>query len=64
MRRVSSLVVALAITLYAPIAAQHGGEQRDMALVGHDDLQARSAYNRRSTTRETVGSPTSAITAV
>src|SRR5262245_32087846 len=37
-------VVSLGITLCVSAAAQHGAEQRDMALVGYDDLQARSAY--------------------
>src|SRR5262247_3487981 len=44
MRRLFSLVVAVGIALGVPAAAQHGAEQRDMALVGHNDLQARSAY--------------------
>ena len=39
-----SFVVALGIVLSVHVAAQHASEQRDMALVGHDDLQARSAY--------------------
>ena len=44
MKRWPAVVVALAMALCATISAQHGAEQRDMALVGHDDLQARSAY--------------------
>ena len=44
MKRWSAFVVALGIALCASVSAQHGAEQRDMALVGHDDLQARSAY--------------------
>jgi hypothetical protein len=44
MKRWSSLVVALGVVLCVRAAAQHTSEQRDMALVGHDDLQARSAY--------------------
>jgi hypothetical protein len=36
--------LAFGIALVAHAAAQHAAEQRDMALVGHDDLQARSAY--------------------
>jgi hypothetical protein len=37
-----ALLVALAVG--ATTAAQHRAEQRDMALVGYSDLQARSAY--------------------
>ena len=44
MRRWPAVVLALGIALCATVAAQHGAEQRDMALVGHDDLQARSVY--------------------
>ena len=42
----SSLIafVALAIGLGTITAAQQRSEQRDMALVGYSDLQARSAY--------------------
>src|SRR5262245_46041566 len=39
-----ALIVALGIATCATVAAQHQAEHRDMALVGHDDLQARSAY--------------------
>jgi hypothetical protein len=44
MTRWSSCVLALAVALCVSVAAQHQAEHRDMALVGHDDLQARSAY--------------------
>src|SRR5688572_16638972 len=45
MKRWSSFIAAvLGFFLGATVAAQHQAEQRDMALVGHDDLQARSAY--------------------
>ena len=44
MRRWSSFVAVLGVVLGASAAAQHQAEHRDMALVGHDDLQARSAY--------------------
>ena len=64
MRRWSSFVLALGIALCATVAAQHGVEQRDMALVGHNDLQARSAYQPTIHQQGTAGSPTSAITAV
>src|SRR4029450_6542272 len=40
----TAFVVALGLILGVRVAAQHASEQRDMALVGHDDLQARSAY--------------------
>src|SRR5947209_17419149 len=50
-RRISLIVLGLAlVTLGAgPASAQapargHGAEARDMELVGHDDLQGRSAY--------------------
>ena len=44
MRRFFPYVAALGMALCASVTAQHGADQRDMALVGHDDLQARSAY--------------------
>jgi hypothetical protein len=37
-------IAALAIGLGSGITAQNRAEQRDMALLGHNDLQARSAY--------------------
>lgn len=37
-------VAALAVALGSGIAAQHGSDSRDMALLAHNDLQARSAY--------------------
>ena len=37
-------VAALAIGLSAGAAAQHRADSRDMALLGHNDLQARTAY--------------------
>ena len=37
--------VALAcLVLATPVYAQHGAESKDMRLVGHNDLQGRSAY--------------------
>src|SRR5687767_5847856 len=39
-----STIVVLGLGLSASVAAQHAAEHRDMALVGYDDLQARSAY--------------------
>ena len=44
MKRWYALVLAVAIGLGTTAAAQHKAEQRDMALVGYNDLQARSAY--------------------
>jgi hypothetical protein len=44
MTRWLSFLVTLGIVCGVPAVAQHAAEQRDMALVGHDDLQARSAY--------------------
>jgi hypothetical protein len=44
MRRRYFAFVVLGIGLGATAAAQNKAEQRDMALVGHDELQARSAY--------------------
>ena len=46
MRRVwqAAAVAAMVMALGAGIAAQHREESRDTALVGHNDLQARSAY--------------------
>jgi hypothetical protein len=38
------VVLSLAAAFGATAAAQHTAEQRDMALVGYSDLQARSAY--------------------
>jgi hypothetical protein len=37
-------VAAIALALGSAVAAQHGSEQRDMALLSHNDLQARTAY--------------------
>ena len=37
-------IIAIAIALGAGAAAQQKAEQRDMGLVGYNDLQARSAY--------------------
>jgi len=39
-----SVFVVLGISLGATAAAQNKAEQRDMALVGYEELQARSAY--------------------
>ena len=39
-----SVFVVLGIGFGAAASAQNKAEQRDMALVGHDELQARSAY--------------------
>ena len=39
-----SLALLTALALGTTTAAQHKAEQRDMALVGYSDLQARSAY--------------------
>ena len=39
-----SLALLVALVFGAAAAAQHKAEQRDMALVGYSDLQARSAY--------------------
>ena len=44
MRRWHLGVVVLVMALGAGSAAQHRAESRDMALVGHADLQARPAY--------------------
>src|SRR6187200_400477 len=44
MRRWYSTLVVLGIGFGAAASAQNKAEQRDMALVGHDELQARSAY--------------------
>ena len=44
MRRWFFALAAVAIGLGGGITAQHGAEQRDMALLGYNDLQARSAY--------------------
>ena len=44
MRRWHFGVAALVVALGAGLAAQHKAESRDMALLGHNDLQARSAY--------------------
>jgi hypothetical protein len=44
MRRFNSALLALGVAFGATPAAQHKSEQRDMALVGYNDLQARSAY--------------------
>ena len=37
-------VAVLALGLGTGAVAQHGADQRDMALVGYSDLQARSVY--------------------
>src|SRR5688572_32540889 len=37
-------VAALAVALASGIGAQHGMESRDVALLSHNDLQARTAY--------------------
>ena len=45
-------LLALALATSATLAAQNApgrAESRDMALVGHNDLQARSHTSRRST---------------
>ena len=48
--RLSLILLGLALTslIAAPASSQtprgHGAEARDMELVGHDDLQGRSAY--------------------
>jgi hypothetical protein len=42
MRLIATL--ALAATLSSPVHAQHGASASNMALLGHHDLQARSAY--------------------
>ena len=39
-----NLALLAALAFGTVTAAQHKAEQRDMALVGYDDLQARSAY--------------------
>ena len=39
-----NLALLTALALGTTMAAQHKAEQRDMALVGYSDLQARSAY--------------------
>src|SRR5688572_26418143 len=39
-----NLALLTALALGTTMAAQHRAEQRDMALVGYSDLQARSAY--------------------
>jgi hypothetical protein len=44
MTRWYTALVAIGLFLGATAAAQHKSEQRDMALVGYNDLQARSAY--------------------
>ena len=44
MRRWYSVFVVLGIGFGAAPSAQNKAEQRDMALVGHDELQARSVY--------------------
>jgi hypothetical protein len=44
MTRGSFAIAALAIGLGTGITAQHGASQRDMALLSHNDLQARTAY--------------------
>src|SRR2546428_7598738 len=51
LRRLSVVLLCLVMTSFAagPASAQapargHGAETRDMELVGHDDLQGRSAY--------------------
>jgi hypothetical protein len=50
-RRLSPIVLGLAVILVATVPASsqapargHGAEAHDMELVGHDDLQGRSAY--------------------
>src|SRR5713226_10200610 len=48
-RRLSVILLGLAFLAAGPASAQtpargHGAEARDMELVGHDDLQGRSAY--------------------
>ena len=44
MKRWYALALAVGIGLGTTAVAQHKAEQRDMALVGYNDLQARSAY--------------------
>jgi hypothetical protein len=44
MTRICPLVALAVVVLGAAAAAQHGPDGRNMALVGHDDLQGRSAY--------------------
>src|SRR5918993_2518366 len=44
MRRWHFAVVGFVIAFGAGLTAQHKAESRDMALLGHSDLQARSAY--------------------
>ena len=44
MKRWYALGLAVGIGLGTTAVAQHKAEQRDMALVGYNDLQARSAY--------------------
>ncbi|MBI2187269.1 MAG: hypothetical protein HYU37_09140 [Acidobacteria bacterium] len=44
MRRWHFAVAAAVVTLAAGLSAQHRADSRDMALLGHSDLQARSAY--------------------
>ena len=39
-----SVAAACLLALALPAAAQHGAESKDMRLVGHNDLQARTAY--------------------
>jgi hypothetical protein len=45
-RHISSLFIAAACiaSLASPASAQSKPEAKDMALLGHNDLQARSAY--------------------
>jgi len=38
------LLTVVFLLVMAPVAAPQPAEQRDMSLVGQDDLQARSAY--------------------
>ena len=55
---------ALALWLTAAAAfAQNAPEAKDMALVGYNDLQARSAYQPAIHEQFGAGSPTSATTA-
>src|SRR3990167_4196685 len=44
MKRWHLAVAAMALALGAGVGAQNQADSRDMALLGHSDLQARSAY--------------------
>ena len=57
-----ALAALVAVTFGAgTAAAQHGEEADNMRLVGHNDLQARSAYQPIVQSRAIGGSPMSAI---